>query len=120
LPFARLPFPFFGITGGTDSFTFSSAPDADNDATSGLCDTGMTARAVTAPLAAEFTLNCAKPPSLLPHHWLRRYVVFDDSYTRIGTRWSDSAYANDTSFEDIFTGAEEFTVKEIEVFNIAD
>jgi hypothetical protein len=42
------------------------------------------------------------------------------SYTRIGTRWSNSAYANDTAFEDFLTGAEKFTVKEIEVFEIAD
>jgi hypothetical protein len=42
------------------------------------------------------------------------------SYTRIGTNWSDSAYANDTAFEDFLTGARKFTVKEIEVFEIAD
>jgi hypothetical protein len=29
-------------------------------------------------------------------------------------------YANDTAFEDFFTGAEKFTVKEIEVLEIAD
>jgi hypothetical protein len=29
-------------------------------------------------------------------------------------------YTNDTAFEDFLTGAEEFTVKEIEVFKIAD
>jgi hypothetical protein len=29
-------------------------------------------------------------------------------------------YANDTAFDDFFTGAEEFTAKEIEVFEIAD
>jgi hypothetical protein len=43
-----------------------------------------------------------------------------DSYTRIGTRCSNSAYANDTAFEDFLTGAGEVTVKEIEVFEIAD
>jgi hypothetical protein len=42
-----------------------------------------------------------------------------DSFTRIGTRWSDRAYANDTAFEYFFTGAEKFTVREIEVFEIA-
>jgi hypothetical protein len=42
------------------------------------------------------------------------------SYTKIGTRWSYCAYANDTAFGDFFTGAEDFTVKEIEVFEIAD
>jgi hypothetical protein len=41
-----------------------------------------------------------------------------DSYTRIGTHWSDSKYANDTAFEYFFTGAEKFTVKEIKVFEI--
>jgi hypothetical protein len=43
-----------------------------------------------------------------------------NSFTRIGTRWSNSAYANNTTFEDFLTGAESFTVKEIEVFEIAD
>jgi hypothetical protein len=43
-----------------------------------------------------------------------------DSYTRISNRWSDRTYANDTAFEDFLTGAEYFTVKEIEVFEIAD
>jgi hypothetical protein len=53
-------------------------------------------------------------------------VVFDncntnrDSYTRIGTGGSDCAYANDTAFKDFLTGAQYFTVKEIEVFEIAD
>jgi hypothetical protein len=53
-------------------------------------------------------------------------VVFDncnanrDSYTLIGTNWSDRVYANDTAFEDFLTGAVNFTVKEIEVFEIAD
>jgi hypothetical protein len=42
------------------------------------------------------------------------------SCTRIGTRWSDYAYANDTAFEYFLTGAATFTVKEIEVFEIAD
>jgi hypothetical protein len=32
----------------------------------------------------------------------------------------NNTYANDTAFEDFLTGAEEFTVKEIEVFEIAD
>jgi hypothetical protein len=40
--------------------------------------------------------------------------------THFGTRWGDSAYANDTAFADFLTGAEKFTVKEIEVFEIAD
>jgi hypothetical protein len=43
-----------------------------------------------------------------------------DSYTRIGTGWTNSAYANDTAFKDFLTAAEWFTVKEIEVFEIAD
>jgi hypothetical protein len=43
-----------------------------------------------------------------------------NSVTRIGTRWSDSTYANDTAFEDFLPGTEEFTVKQIEVFEIAD
>jgi hypothetical protein len=43
------------------------------------------------------------------------------SITRIGTRWgSDTTYANDTQFREFFTGAFEFTVKEIEVFEIQD
>jgi hypothetical protein len=43
-----------------------------------------------------------------------------NSYTHIGTRWSNRTYANDTAFTGFFTGAEKFTVKEIEVFEIAD
>jgi hypothetical protein len=43
-----------------------------------------------------------------------------NSCTRIGTRWSDRTYANDTAFEVFLTCAEYFTVKEIEVFEIAD
>jgi hypothetical protein len=39
---------------------------------------------------------------------------------RLGTRWSDRTYANDTAAADFFTDAENFTVKEIEVFKIAD
>jgi hypothetical protein len=42
------------------------------------------------------------------------------SFTHIGTHWSNSAYANDTAFEYFLTGAEDFTVKEIEVFEIAE
>jgi hypothetical protein len=42
------------------------------------------------------------------------------THTRIGTHWSDCVYANDTAFEDFFMGAEKFTVKEIEIFEIAD
>jgi hypothetical protein len=42
------------------------------------------------------------------------------SYTQIGTNWSDCVYANDTAFEYFLTGAWKFTVKEIEVFEIAD
>jgi hypothetical protein len=42
------------------------------------------------------------------------------SYTRIGTRYDDCTYMNDTAFEHFFTGAGYFTVKEIEVFEIAD
>jgi hypothetical protein len=43
-----------------------------------------------------------------------------DSYTHFGTNWSGRAYANDTAFADFLTGADKFTVKEIEVFEIAD
>jgi hypothetical protein len=43
-----------------------------------------------------------------------------DSHTRFGTRWSNCTYANDTAFNDFLTGAHNFTVKEIEVFEIAD
>jgi hypothetical protein len=43
-----------------------------------------------------------------------------NSDNQIGTRWSDCTYANTTAFEDFLTGAERFTVKEIEVFEIAD
>jgi hypothetical protein len=43
-----------------------------------------------------------------------------DSWTRIGRKWSDMVYENDTRFEYFFTGAEEFTVKEIEVFEMND
>jgi hypothetical protein len=42
-----------------------------------------------------------------------------NSYTCIGTRWGDRTYANDTTFEDFITGAYSFTVKQIEVFEIA-
>jgi hypothetical protein len=42
------------------------------------------------------------------------------SYTWIGTRWSDRPYTNDTAFEDFLTGAREFTLKEIKIFEIAD
>jgi hypothetical protein len=40
--------------------------------------------------------------------------------TCIGTRLCICTYANDTAFEYFFTGAEYFTVKEIETFEIAD
>jgi hypothetical protein len=43
-----------------------------------------------------------------------------DSDTCIGARWKNSVYANDIAFGDFLTGAEEFTVKEIEVLKIAD
>jgi hypothetical protein len=44
-----------------------------------------------------------------------------DSYTKIGTRSrNDRTYANDTDFEYFFTGATNFTVKNIEVFEIED
>jgi hypothetical protein len=43
-----------------------------------------------------------------------------DSSTRIGIRWSNRVYTNDTAFADFLTGAHEFAVKEIEVFEIAD
>jgi hypothetical protein len=43
-----------------------------------------------------------------------------DSCAHIGTRRSGSPYADDTAFEDAFTGAEKYTVKEIEVFEIVD
>jgi hypothetical protein len=41
------------------------------------------------------------------------------NYTHIGTLWDcDSTYMNDTNFRELLTGAERFTVKEIEVFEI--
>jgi hypothetical protein len=43
-----------------------------------------------------------------------------DSLTHFGTRWTNSSYATDTAFEYFLTGAENFTVKEIEVVEIAD
>jgi hypothetical protein len=44
-----------------------------------------------------------------------------DRYTAIGTRYgSDTTYENDTQFEKCFSGAEEFTVNETEVFKIKD
>jgi hypothetical protein len=42
------------------------------------------------------------------------------SYTRMWNWRSNSAYANDTDIKSIFMGAEYFTVKEVEVFKIAD
>jgi hypothetical protein len=45
----------------------------------------------------------------------------NSSCTRIGTLYEgDTAYANDTQFKFVFTGHEEFKVKEIEVFEIKD
>jgi hypothetical protein len=41
-----------------------------------------------------------------------------DCFTRIGTRWNDRTYANDTTVGDFLTGSFNFTVKEIEVFEI--
>jgi hypothetical protein len=40
------------------------------------------------------------------------------NYTHFGTRWGDRTYANNTAIPDFFTGAEKFTVKEIEVFEV--
>jgi hypothetical protein len=54
------------------------------------------------------------------------FLVWDNcnknrnSCTRIGTNWSYRVYANDTAFKYFLTGAEKFTVKEMEVFEIAD
>jgi hypothetical protein len=42
------------------------------------------------------------------------------SFTRIGTQWGNRVYANDTPFEEFFTGAHNFTVKDIEVFEISE
>jgi hypothetical protein len=42
------------------------------------------------------------------------------SCTHIGTNWSNCAYANDTALKDFFTVSQKVTVKEIEVFKIAD
>jgi hypothetical protein len=42
------------------------------------------------------------------------------SYTRIGTNYKNNEYANNVDFEHFFTGAINFTVKEIEVFEIAN
>jgi hypothetical protein len=43
-----------------------------------------------------------------------------DSYTHFGTRWFERVYANNSTFQDLFTGGEHFRVKEIEVFEITD
>jgi hypothetical protein len=43
-----------------------------------------------------------------------------DSFTQIGTRYNGRVYANGTDLEHCLTGADKFTVKEIEVFEIAD
>jgi hypothetical protein len=40
--------------------------------------------------------------------------------THFGTNYPDSGYAHDTAEENVFMGANKFTVKEIEVFQIAD
>jgi hypothetical protein len=42
------------------------------------------------------------------------------SFSHLGTRYGDGTYANDTAFDYFFTRGERFTVKEIEVFEIAD
>jgi hypothetical protein len=42
------------------------------------------------------------------------------SFTHIDINWSGRTYANDTAVEYFFTGAFNFTIKEIEVFEIAD
>jgi hypothetical protein len=42
------------------------------------------------------------------------------SWTHFGTRYHKGAYTNDISVKDFFTGAVNFTVNEIEVFEIAD
>jgi hypothetical protein len=41
-----------------------------------------------------------------------------NSWTHIGSRWRTTMYVNKTKVEDFFTGAEKFTVKEIEVFEM--
>jgi hypothetical protein len=43
-----------------------------------------------------------------------------NSFTHLGNLWSDDTYMNDTAVNDFFTGSSNFTVKEIEVFEIAD
>jgi hypothetical protein len=43
-----------------------------------------------------------------------------DNITRIGTLYANRTYTNDTTFENLFTGQENFRVKEIEVFEITD
>jgi hypothetical protein len=43
-----------------------------------------------------------------------------DSHTKIGTRYENRTYTNDTAFKNFFTGVEYFIVKEIEVFEITD
>jgi hypothetical protein len=42
----------------------------------------------------------------------------NNSYTWFGTGYVNRSYVNDTRFKEFLTGAEEFTVKEIEVFEI--
>jgi hypothetical protein len=43
-----------------------------------------------------------------------------DGCIRIGTHWNECAYANDTAIPHFFTGVENFAVKEINVFEIAN
>jgi hypothetical protein len=43
--------------------------------------------------------------------WLTAAITHRGSYAYFGTGWSDSLYANNTSFENFFTGAVNFTVK---------
>jgi hypothetical protein len=77
-------------------------------------------------LMAEWKQGAIRCNSALGPAFGNGIFVFDncnanrDSFTRFGTRWRNRVYANDTAFEHFLTSAEKFTVKEIEVFEIAD
>jgi hypothetical protein len=43
-----------------------------------------------------------------------------DSFTSCGSHSSDRVYANDTRFQDTFTGVERFTLKGMQAFDNAD
>jgi hypothetical protein len=44
----------------------------------------------------------------------------NSNYTRVGLRWNYSTYVNDTAVKNFLARLQKFTMKEIEVFEIAD